>query len=77
MTGLGMQLSSGKTIGLVPIVIKLRREWNIRNSLLEAYATLFLLSYVKILSVSVDLLDPIWLYNQQLCLYKYGWLRIV
>ena len=63
---------------LLPIFIKLRREWNIRNSLLEAYATFFLLSYVKILSVSVDLLVPVWLYNEhgqtieQLYLYNKG-----
>ena len=49
---------------LVPILIKFRREWNIRNSLLEAFTTFFLLSYVKILSVSVDLLLPVLLYNK-------------
>ena len=63
---------------LVPIFIKFRRDWNIRNSLLEAFATFFLLSYVKILSVSVDLLVPVWLYNEhghtieQLYLYNQG-----
>ena len=49
---------------LVPILIKFRREWNIRNSLLEAFTTFFLLSYVKILGVSVDLLLPVLLYNK-------------
>ena len=35
-----------------------RREWNIQNSLLDAFATFFLLSYVKFLSVSFDILMP-------------------
>ena len=48
----------------LPLFIKFRRQWNIRNSLVEAFATFFLLSYVKILSVSVDLLVPVLLYDQ-------------
>ena len=50
----------------VPIFIRFRRQWNIKNSLVDAFATFFLLSYVKILSVSVDLLMPVVLYD------KYG-----
>ena len=49
----------------VPLFIRLRREWNIRNSLVDAFATFFLLSYVKILSVSMDLLMPVPLYDPQ------------
>ena len=49
----------------VPIFIRFRREWNIRNSLVDAFATFFLLSYVKILSVSMDLLMPVPLYDPQ------------
>ena len=49
----------------VPLFIRFRREWNIRNSLVDAFATLFLLSYVKILSVSMDLLMPVPLYAPQ------------
>ena len=48
----------------LPLFIKFRRQWNIRNSLVEAFTTFFLLSYVKILSVSVDLLVPVLLYDQ-------------
>ena len=49
----------------VPLFIRFRREWNIRNSLVDAFATFFLLSYVKILSVSMDLLMPVPLYDPQ------------
>ena len=35
-----------------------RRQWDIRTSLVDAFATLLLLSYVKMLSVSIDLLAP-------------------
>ena len=48
----------------VSLFIRFRRQWNIRNSLVDAFATFLLLSYVKILSVSVDLLLPVTLYNQ-------------
>lgn len=33
-----------------------RRNWNVRTSVIDSFATFFLLSYVKILSVSSDLL---------------------
>ena len=62
----------------VPLFIRFRRQWNIRNSLVDAFATFFLLSYVKILSVSVDLLMPVVLYDQhghslpQLYLFNQG-----
>ena len=46
------------------LFIKFRRQWNIRNSLVEVFVTFLLLSYVKILSVSVDLLVPVLLYDQ-------------
>ena len=35
-----------------------RRRWDIQNSLVDAFATFFLLSYVKFLSVSIDILMP-------------------
>ena len=47
----------------VTLFIRFRRQWNIRNSLVDAFATFFLLSYVKILSVSVDLLLPVAVYD--------------
>ena len=40
-----------------------RRQWDIRTSLVNSFATFFLLSYVKFLSVSFDLLIPVYLYN--------------
>ena len=40
-----------------------RRQWDIRTSLVNSFATFFLLSYVKFLSVFFDLLIPVYLYN--------------
>ena len=48
----------------VPLFIRFRRHWNIRNSLVDTFATFLLFSYVKILSVSVDILLPVLLYDQ-------------
>ena len=48
----------------VALFIRFRRQWNIKNSLVDAFCYIFLLSYVKILSVSVDLLLPVILYDQ-------------
>lgn len=45
--------------------IKIRKEWNITESLIEVFATFFLLSYVKILNTSLQLLTPQYLYDQQ------------
>ena len=41
-----------------------RRQWDIKTSLNEALATFFLLSYVKLLNVSFDLLVPTKLFEQ-------------
>ena len=56
-----------------------RRNWNIRTSVVDAYATFFLLSFVKFLSVSFDLLVPTKVYylhgdhyNYTLALYYAG-----
>ena len=38
--------------------IRFQRQWDIRNSLVDAFATFLLLSYVKFLSVSFDILVP-------------------
>ena len=40
-----------------------RRQWDIRTSLVDAFATLLLLSYIKLLSVSIDLLVPNTVYD--------------
>ena len=37
---------------------RLQRQWDIHNTLLDAFATFFLLSYVKFLTVSFDILLP-------------------
>ena len=40
-----------------------RREWNIKNSLIDAFCTFLLLSYFKFLSVSFDLLVRVSVFN--------------
>ena len=42
-----------------------RRQWDIQNSLIDAFATFFLLSYVKFFSVSFDLLTPTILWDSK------------
>ena len=41
----------------------LRSQWDVRNSIVDAFATFLLLSYVKLLSVSSDLLIPTQVHN--------------
>ena len=41
----------------------LDRQWNMKGSLVDAFATFLLLSYVKMLNVSLDLLTPISLFD--------------
>ena len=41
----------------------IRKEWNIRGSLVQAFATFQVLSYVKILNVSFELLNPVHPHN--------------
>jgi len=43
--------------------IHFQRQWDIRNSLVDAFATFLLLSYVKFLSVSFDILTPTTLWD--------------
>ena len=45
------------------ILICIRKEWNIRGSLVQAFATFLVLSYVKILNVSFELLNPVLPHN--------------
>ena len=35
-----------------------RRKWNIRTTVIDAYATFFLLSFMKVLNTTVDILTP-------------------
>ena len=43
------------------VFMYIRQEWDIRGSLVQAFATFLVLSYVKILHVSFDLLTPVYL----------------
>ena len=43
--------------------ILFRRHWDVKTSLVDAFGTFLLLSYVKFLSASFDLLTPVHLYN--------------
>ena len=45
--------------------IRFQRQWDIRNSLVDAFATFLLLSYVKFLSVSFDILTPTTLWDSR------------
>ncbi len=45
------------------VLVKLKGSWDIRTSVLDSFATFFLLSYVKVLSVTVDLLIPTKIYQ--------------
>ena len=40
-----------------------RKSWNIRTSVIDSFATFFLLSYVKVLSVTIDILVPTSVYK--------------
>ena len=40
---------------------RFRKEWNIKNSLVEAFATFYILSYVKVLNTSADILKQVYL----------------
>ena len=42
---------------------RFRRQWNIKTSLIDSFATFLFLSFLKFLSVSVDLLVPTTVYN--------------
>ena len=41
------------------ILARFRRPWNLRHSIIDAFATFLLLSYTKLLTVSTDLLIPV------------------
>lgn len=45
------------------LLVRIRREWDMRGSLLEAFATFMVLSFMKILNISFDLLRPVYLKN--------------
>ena len=45
------------------VLVKLKGSWNICTSVLDSFTTFFLLSYVKVLSATVDLLMPTKIYQ--------------
>ena len=42
---------------------KIRQQWNVRHSIIDAFATFILLSYVKFVNISMDLLIPTQIVN--------------
>ena len=42
---------------------RFKREWNIKSSLVDSFATFIILSYIKFLDVSVSLLIPVGVFN--------------
>ena len=50
-----------------------RRNWDIRTSVVDAYATFFLLSYMKFLNTSFDLLAPTQVYHLNTYNYTHTW----
>ena len=45
------------------MLTRLQTSWNVRTSVIDSFATFFLLSYVKIISVSADILIPTQIYK--------------
>ena len=45
------------------ILVFLRRNWDSKTTVIDAYATFFVLSYIKVLNVSADLLTPVQVYS--------------
>ena len=45
------------------LMIKINREFGIKRTLIKAFGTFILLSYVKVLNTSVDILMPVQVYN--------------
>ena len=42
---------------------RLRQHWNVRHSIIDAFATFLLLSHIKLLNTSLDLLIPTHIHN--------------
>ena len=49
-----------------------RKSWDIRTSIIDSFSTFFLLSYIKVLSVSADLLIPTTIYKLGSNKVQYG-----
>ena len=59
------------------VFLCLRREWNIRGLLVQAFASFLVLSFVKILDVSFDLVRFIYLYGNVYVLAMCMWPTVV
>ena len=44
---------------LTACLLHFRKEWRIKNSLVEAFTTFYILSFVKVLNTSADILKPV------------------
>ncbi len=55
-------------------LVHARREWNIRSSIIEAFATFLMLSYFRFLSISFKILLPAQVFDihGDYCLYLYS-----
>ena len=49
---------------------RIRRQWDMQNTLVDAFATFLLLSYIKFASVSLDLLMPSPIWNTNITLQR-------
>ena len=45
------------------VLSRIQKSWNVRTSVIDSFSTFFLLSYVKIISVSADILIPTRIYK--------------
>ena len=52
---------------------KFRQQWNVRHSIIDAFATFILLSYVKFVNISMDLLIPTQIVNMHGSQLGYFW----
>ena len=57
---------------LKKVFVLLRNKWDVRTSVVDSFATIYLLSYVKVLSVSTDLLAPTQVYKLNSNIVMYG-----
>ena len=48
---------------LKKVLVIFRKSWDIHTSVLDSFATFFLLSYIKVLNVSFDMLTPTKIYQ--------------
>ena len=54
------------------VLTKFQKSWDIRTSILDSFATFFLLSYIKVLSVTADILIPTQIFQLSSDKSKFG-----